>query len=132
VAYTFDGATHRLYVDGLEKGVSRATPDKAAPAALTIGAGASGSEAFIGRLDDVTIHSRPLLTQEIAMMVQAKDPVDLPAAGAQDRVITQAQLDRLREQAEAAKQAWLDARNAANKAKAKESEPTPPAEPAPS
>ena len=75
VAYTFDGTTHRLYVDGREVDVSSKTPQTAAPSALDLGRWTGGTEYFKGALDEVRIYSRALSPDEVRGLVPS-DLVD--------------------------------------------------------
>jgi hypothetical protein len=66
LAYTFDGTTHRLYVDGAPMAAGTLGTQIGATAALRIGASNSvGSQAFKGSIDDVWVFSRALAPEEI-------------------------------------------------------------------
>lgn len=71
-AYTFDGTTHRLYVDGLIANTSTAGAQTATPARLDFGVTPGWGENFVGKLDEVRIYSRTLSATEIASL--AVDP----------------------------------------------------------
>jgi hypothetical protein len=72
VAYTFDGQTHRFYVDGNEVSSSTIVPSPAAPTSLQIGRMIGDSYYFKGTLDELRIYSRALAQAEIqALMMTA-------------------------------------------------------------
>ncbi len=130
VAYTFDGSTHRLFVNGLEKASTTWEADTAAPTHLHLGCWQGRAHFFNGRLDDVMIYNRALTLAEIAAIVQAR-PDPKPdnarlARGIDNAPISRTELENLRAEAEAAKQAWLKARADAERA---EQEANPPATP---
>jgi Concanavalin A-like lectin/glucanases superfamily len=68
LAYTFDGTTHRLYLDGGTATTSTVAPDTGAPTSVWIGTYNGGSELWAGSLDDVRIYSRVLGATEIAAL----------------------------------------------------------------
>jgi hypothetical protein len=68
-AYTFDGKTHRLYVDGVLKDSSTAPPHTAPPKRLVFGRWAGGMPwQFLGGLDEVRIYARALGEPEVQML----------------------------------------------------------------
>lgn len=69
-AYTFDGTTHRLYIDGALRNSSTAAPDTGAVAHARLGNLFNGSEWFAGDLDDVRIYGRALGAPEVAALAQ--------------------------------------------------------------
>lgn len=74
VAASYDGATIRLYVDGVEEDTRLLTLPlhyDTGTAPLLIGdlAGSSGSQRFYGLIDDVTLHGRALTPAEIQSLV---------------------------------------------------------------
>ncbi len=64
-AYTFDGTTHRLYVDGALAGMSTGEPDDGAVASARLGAGYDNAENFRGQLDEVRVYNRALTPDEL-------------------------------------------------------------------
>jgi hypothetical protein len=79
VVYTFDGARHRLVIDGL------VLPPVAGPAPACpvdqalVGSGPGGKESFQGSLDDLRIYNRALADGEIALLVAGDEPAQTPA-----------------------------------------------------
>jgi hypothetical protein len=65
-AYTFDGTTHRLYIDGTLSNSSTVSPNTASPAELNFGRWAGGSSYLAGELDDIRIYSSAISSTEIA------------------------------------------------------------------
>jgi hypothetical protein len=77
LAYTYDGKTHKLYVDGALKDSSTAAPQTAPPKRLEFGRWSGGggvppASYFTGILDDVRIYSRALPESEIRMLVKSR------------------------------------------------------------
>jgi hypothetical protein len=64
-AYTFDGTTNRLYVDGVLAGTSTIAPSSAAATVLQIGRWINGSEYFNGKIDELRIYNRALNPMEL-------------------------------------------------------------------
>ena len=64
-AYTFDGQTHRLYVDGSQKSSSTIVPTAGASASLQIGRMIGGSNCLRGTVDELRIYSRALSQSDI-------------------------------------------------------------------
>ena len=82
LAYTYDGSTARLFVDGVETTVNNVTataPDTSRP--LRIGGNAMWSEFFDGLIDEVRVYDRPLTTAQIATDMQT------PVGGAQQPAV---------------------------------------------
>lgn len=71
-AYTFDGTTHRLYLDGVEMSNSTFAPSTSAPQSVHLAAkgGWAGASNFAGNLDEVRIFQRALSPVEIQMIVR--------------------------------------------------------------
>lgn len=69
IVYTFDGATHRFYVDGDEKGSSTIRPTAAAPTSLQIGRVLDGSDYLRGTVDELRVYSRALSQTEIQSLM---------------------------------------------------------------
>jgi glucose/arabinose dehydrogenase len=65
LAYTFDGTTHRLYLDGALRGSSTAAPQTGTPDRLYIGTYSDLLERFAGRIDEVRVYNRTLTASEI-------------------------------------------------------------------
>ncbi|MFC1614761.1 LamG domain-containing protein [Gemmatimonadota bacterium] len=63
--YTFDGSTHRFYLNGKETASSNAETPKGTPTQLMFGNYPSGDQFFKGKLDDVRIYNRVLTQAEI-------------------------------------------------------------------
>jgi hypothetical protein len=72
VAYTFDGTTHRLYLNGTQVNTSTTAPQTDTPTALNLGRWVGGSEYYAGKLDEVKVYSRTLTAAEVAGL--AHDP----------------------------------------------------------
>ncbi len=70
-AYTYDGQTHRFYVDGAESGSSTIAPRAAVADTFEIGRGWAESEYFRGSLDEVRIFDRALAPTEIQALLAA-------------------------------------------------------------
>jgi hypothetical protein len=67
-AYTFDGTTHRLFVDGVLRGSSTAAPDNGPAGNARLGAIYNNAENYGGQLDEVRIYSRALTQAEITAL----------------------------------------------------------------
>jgi hypothetical protein len=66
LVYTFDGTTHRLFIDGVQAGMGTAVspnPQNVAPTEALIGNYLNGNERFTGRLDDIRIWKDRVLSQ---------------------------------------------------------------------
>jgi hypothetical protein len=75
VAYTFDGTTHKLYVDGFLKDQSTIPPQKGPYTKLELGRwlghdGTAPLGFFAGSLDEVRVYSRALSDREIRLLVR--------------------------------------------------------------
>jgi len=70
-AYTFDGATHRLYVDGALQASATTTPEAGAPTTVQIGRWSGGHEYLGGSVDDVRIYNRALNGAEARILAGA-------------------------------------------------------------
>lgn len=68
VAYTWDGSTNTLYVDGVAAGTSSTAHDSSAVTAAFIGATSASAGFLNGSLDDVRIYSRALSASEVASL----------------------------------------------------------------
>ena len=65
VAYTYDGSTDKLYVDGVLAPTLSVSHDSGATTAIFMGAASAGSSLFNGSLDDVRVYTRALTAREI-------------------------------------------------------------------
>ena len=63
-AYTFDGATHRLYIDGALAASAPSAPQSATPTKLEFGRWTGGAEYLKGSVDNVRIYNRALTATE--------------------------------------------------------------------
>ena len=63
-AYSFDGTTNRLYLDGVEKAKSTTAPDSAPASNARIGAGYNNAENFAGDVDELRIYGRAITAAE--------------------------------------------------------------------
>ncbi len=68
-AYTYDGQTHVLYIDGKQVSTSTILPIAASPTAFEIGRGVGGTEYFKGIIDEVVVYSRALSLTEIQALM---------------------------------------------------------------
>jgi len=68
LAYTFDGSTHRLFVDGAALATSTTQPPTGTVTSARLGADLDNTENFAGQLDEVRIYSRPLTAAEVAVL----------------------------------------------------------------
>jgi hypothetical protein len=64
-AYTFDGTTHTLYLDGTQAATSMVPPDTGPAANARMGAGHNNAENFAGQLDEVRVYDRALMAAEV-------------------------------------------------------------------
>jgi hypothetical protein len=77
VAYTFDGSTHQLYVDGFSQASTTAAPQTAVPTRLELGRwwgpwdDKDWYEVLDGRMDDVRLYARAFSQEEIGRLVAA-------------------------------------------------------------
>jgi hypothetical protein len=81
MAYVFDGAQNRLYIDGILTGTSTIIPSAAPVTNFQIGRWISGSEYFKGNIDEVRIYSRALNLEELNAVMTV--PVSAGAAAGQ-------------------------------------------------
>jgi hypothetical protein len=66
VAYTFDGTTRRLYIDGAEKNNANTAGDSGAVAEGHMGS--YGTQHFAGTLDEVRVYRRALTASEVSQL----------------------------------------------------------------
>ena len=69
-AYTFNGKTHRFYLDGELKSTSETTPHQGSPKMLMLGNSPYGVRYFKGKMDDLQIIKRTLNDLEILKLSQ--------------------------------------------------------------
>ena len=75
VLYTYDGTTHRLYVDGTSAGSSNQGGFSGTVGHAFVGCyddAELGNEMYVGQLDDVRIYDRVLTPAEIARLAQGQ------------------------------------------------------------
>lgn len=80
VAYTYDGSTHRLYIDGAVAASSTAAPSSYLPNKLEFGRWVGGDirEYFKGMLDEVRIYARTLGDAEVRDLASAAGVAKVP------------------------------------------------------
>lgn len=71
--YTFDGITHRFFIDGMEMASSTETTQQGNPTTLMFGNYPGGDQFFEGKLDDIRIYNRALAPSEINTLYLRKD-----------------------------------------------------------
>jgi type VI protein secretion system component Hcp len=69
VAYTYDGATHRLYVDGVEVSSSTIGPGSGAATSLSIGRMPGTSDFLKAVVDELRVYNRALSASEIVSLM---------------------------------------------------------------
>jgi hypothetical protein len=74
VAYTFDGTTHSLYIDGGTPVTSTIAAQTAAVTQALLGSAAASLEPFAGTLDEVRIYKRALSATEISALAAGNPP----------------------------------------------------------
>jgi hypothetical protein len=72
VAYSFDGSTDRLYVDGVASTASGVAHDVGAPTSVFIGAGSASADYFAGEIDDVRVYSSALSARQIGQLAAGR------------------------------------------------------------
>jgi hypothetical protein len=72
VAYTYDGRTHRLYVDGVQRDTATTAPDNGAVASARLGTYHQDKEYFRGTMDEVRIYDRVLGQPEVTALFQGR------------------------------------------------------------
>ena len=63
VAYTFDGTTRRIYLDGTLRGSSAMAGETGALAEGHVGG--YGTQSFAGTVDEIRVYDRPLTAGEV-------------------------------------------------------------------
>jgi hypothetical protein len=72
IAYTFDGTTHKLYIDGVMGGTGTTGTQMGATVAAGMGnAVPTADQAFKGALDDIRVYDRPLSLDEVKAVMTA-------------------------------------------------------------
>jgi hypothetical protein len=74
VAYTFDGTTHSLTIDGGTPVTSIVAAQTAAVTSANLGGAAAAVEPFAGTLDEVRIYKRALAAAEIGALAAGRQP----------------------------------------------------------
>jgi hypothetical protein len=74
LAYTYDGTTRKLYVDGGTPATSLTAPSSGTPTILYFGSYNGAAEMFNGKLDDVRIYSAALTATQIASLAAGRYP----------------------------------------------------------
>jgi hypothetical protein len=72
-AYTFDGTTHTLYLDGTQANTSTVAPDTGPAASARLGAGHNNAENFAGQIDEVRIYNRPLTPADVTALREGRE-----------------------------------------------------------
>lgn len=65
LAFVYDGATRKIFIDGLERGSSPLVGASFSPTSFTMGKRASASDFFGGWLDEIRVYNRALDANEI-------------------------------------------------------------------
>jgi hypothetical protein len=85
LAYTFDGTTHRIYLNGQERGTNTLVPAAAPVTLFRMGDRVRfGSRIFTGSIDDVRVFGRALSVGEINAMYQVTPSNSAPTVDAGD------------------------------------------------
>lgn len=74
IAYTFDGTTDKLYLDGTPTSGLGVGHDAGAPTSVFIGADSASTNFFNGSVDEVRVYNRALNAREIASMASGQMP----------------------------------------------------------
>lgn len=78
LAYTYDGTSHILYIDGAQAGTPQImAPDSAPITQVLIGAFGAGGSAYQGMLDDLRVYAVALTAAQVARLASGE-----PSAGA--------------------------------------------------
>jgi hypothetical protein len=72
-AYSFDGTTHRLYIDGALAGMSTNPADNGAVTNARLGAGYDNAENFSGQIDEVRVYNRALRPDEVTALRDGRE-----------------------------------------------------------
>ncbi|HVR85055.1 MAG TPA: LamG-like jellyroll fold domain-containing protein [Planctomycetota bacterium] len=84
VAYTYDGTTHQIYIDGILSGSSTNASDKGQPSSVELGRYDQGNtkEYFRGYLDEVRIYAGALTAGDLKGIIPAEKLAKGPSGGA--------------------------------------------------
>ena len=84
LAYTYDGTTHQLFIDGVLSGSSTNAPDKGQPTAVELGRYDQGNtkEYYKGYLDEVRVYAGALTSGDLKQMIPADKIAKGPSGGA--------------------------------------------------
>lgn len=84
LAYTYDGTTHQVFVDGVLSGSSTNPSNKGKPSSLELGRfeGPTAKEYFKGYLDEVRVYSGALTAGDLKQLVPADKLAKGPSGGA--------------------------------------------------
>jgi hypothetical protein len=74
IVYTFDGTTHKLYIDGGTPVTSTVSPQTAAVNQVTMGSSGGSFETFAGSLDEVRVYTRVLTPAEVYALYLTGQP----------------------------------------------------------
>jgi hypothetical protein len=72
VAYTFDGTTHRFYLDGVLAGSGTQGAQTAQPTTAYIGTYNAGGELYTGKLDELRVYNRALSAVEVGNLAAGR------------------------------------------------------------
>ena len=79
-AYTFNGTTHALYVDGVQKVTSTIAPNSSLPNDADIGRNTANlTQNFTGQIDDVRIYNKTLSASDIGLLYNATNDITTPS-----------------------------------------------------
>jgi hypothetical protein len=73
LAYTYDGNTHRVFIDGTMRATSTVAADNGNASNARLGGNFDGSEEFTGQLDEVRIYDRALMASEIMLLATGNE-----------------------------------------------------------
>ena len=71
--YTYDGRTHRFYLNAQQVAQSAVQPQSGTPDMLMFGNYPSGDQFFDGRMDDLRIYHRTLLQSEVDLLYKREE-----------------------------------------------------------
>jgi hypothetical protein len=74
LAYTFDGRTHRLYLDGVMVDSATPAPQQGRASDLFVGSYDPPAELCAGQIDDLRIYSRAITAAEVTLIAARPDP----------------------------------------------------------
>ena len=84
LAYTYDGTTHQVFIDGVLSGSSTNPPDKGKPTAVELGRYDQGNtkEYYKGYLDEVRVYAGTLTSGDLRQMIPTDKIAKGPSGGA--------------------------------------------------